>query len=175
MNEKIMKILAAMIIELDNSKIKSITLTKREGKWDLQIPVDEPSWNADRQKKIPFSPTEPLGPLGPVGERLIEAIKEVKHESNIIVEDVSSIYDLVIEGVPLCITPRLRGNRIMGRPIDKLTKGSFLSIFNGKNWDTVITPKEIKAIGEILGFEIGIRHIYSNRAKHVRKMKEKYV
>lgn len=175
MNEKIMKKLAAVIIELDNSNIKSITLTKKEGKWDLQIPVDEPSWNADRRKKIPFSPTEPLGTLGPVEERLIQAIKEIKYESNIIVEDVSSKYDLVIEGVPLCITPRLRGNRMMTRPIDKLTKGRFLSIFNGKDWDKVITPREIKAIGEILGFEIGIRHIYSNRAKHKRKMKEKYV
>ena len=167
-----MKILEATIVELEKDKITSITLTKSKGEWSLQIPIVEPSWNAARQKKIPYWPTAPLGPLGPVENKLIDAIRELKPESNIVVENVSSIYDLVIEGVPLSITPRLKGDRFMDRPIDKLTKGNFLSIFNGPNWDKVITPREIKAIGEKFGFEIGIRHIYSNRAKHAKKMEE---
>ena len=169
-----MKLLEAMIVELEKSNLTSIALTKSEGEWDLQVPVSVPSWNPVRPKKIIHWPAESLGPLGPVEHQLIDAIKEVKLESNIVLEDESSIYDLVIEGVQLSINPRSRGSDFMTRPIVKLNKGNFLSVFNGPNWDKVFTPREIRAIGKKFGFEIAITHIYSNRAKHVAKYSEQY-
>ena len=157
MNDKLMELIGMMTAELDETNLASITLTKIEGEWSIELPVASP-WLKARC-------------LGPIERQLIEAIREVKIESEVVNEEESSPYDLAIDGTPLRISPRLKGGLFMERPIYKWKKGNFLSVFNGIGWD-VFTPREIKAIGDKFGFEIGIRHIYSNRAKHKKKIKK---